>query len=87
MPQKVFIDVTNEEDDPYYATMGAALSVSQKLQVNSLQFRSDETLWFSLVLGQKHSNWNCLTRTWQYMSLFTPPGGAPRNPNSLTKEN
>ena len=80
-PQKIYVDVTDLEDDPYYAQFGAALQVVDTMVANSPQFRLDETLWFTLVNGQTHSSWNCLTRTWNSLALVNPPSGAPRNPN------
>ena len=80
-PQKVYIDVTDLEDDEYYAQVGAALSVFDTMALNSPQLRKDETLLFTLVNGQVHSNTNCFSRTWVYMSSFYPPEGASRNPN------
>lgn len=80
-PQRIYLDATDLEDDPYYAQIGAALAVVDTMIANSPQFRMDETIWFTLVNGQKHSSWNCLTRTWDSLSLLSPATGAPRNPN------
>ena len=80
-PQLVYMDVSDEEDDPYYAQMGAALLAADTMVANSPQFRLDETLWFTLVNNQKHSSWNCLTRSWDSLSLLSPPSGQSKNPN------
>lgn len=81
LPQKVYIDVTDLEDDEYYAQVGAALSVAELMTVSSPQFRMDETLFFTLVNGQLHGNDECWSRTWLYMATLIPPGGASKNPN------
>ena len=51
------------------------------LTASSPEFRLDETVWFTLVNGQVHGGWECLTRSWIYMNLFLRPGGAPKNPD------
>ena len=52
------MDVTDEEDDPYYAQMGAALLAADTMAANSPQFRLYETLWLTLVNSQKQCSWN-----------------------------
>lgn len=75
------MDVTDLEDDPYYAQLGAALLVADTMVANSPQFTMDENLWFTLVNDQLHSSYNCLTRTWNSLTQLSPPAGAPKNPN------
>jgi hypothetical protein len=48
-PQRIYIDVGELEEDPYYAQVSAALSVvADTMMTNSPQFRMDETLYGSL---------------------------------------
>jgi hypothetical protein len=75
------MDVGELEEDPYYAQVSAALSVADTMMANSPQFRMDETLWFTLASGQAHSSSNCMSRTWNSLSLLSPPAGAARRPN------
>ena len=80
-PQRIYIDVGELEEDPYYAQVSAALSVVDTMMTNSPQFRLDETLWFTLASEQTHGSANCMTRTWNSLSLLSPPAGAARNPS------
>uniref|UniRef100_A0A0P6DBY8 Uncharacterized protein n=1 Tax=Daphnia magna TaxID=35525 RepID=A0A0P6DBY8_9CRUS len=80
-PQRIYIDVGELEEDPYYAQVSAALAVVDTMIANSPQFSMDESLWFTLASGQVHSSTNCMSRTWNSLSLLSPPAGAARNPN------
>ena len=77
-PQRIYIDVGELEEDPQ---VSAALSVVDTMMTNSPQFRLDETLWFTLASEQTHGSANCMTRTWNSLSLLSPPAGAARNPS------
>ena len=79
-PQRVYIDVTDLEDDAYYAQAGAALQVAIEMVLVSPQFRWDDTLWLELINGQVHGGYECLSRMWMYRVILNPTQGAPRNP-------
>lgn len=81
LPQMIDIDVGDLEDDPYYAQLGAALQVAEKMIANSPQMELDKSLFFTLANGQVHGSWNCLTRTWNSLVHLNPAQGSSRNPN------
>lgn len=79
-PQRVYIDVTDLEDDPYYRQVDAALLVADTMVAQSPQFVWDATVTLSVVIGQKHGGFECLSRLWLYDNKLFPAQGGPRNP-------
>lgn len=60
--------------------------VVDTMVANSPQFVMDENIWFTLVNGQVHSSYNCLTRTWNSLTQLSQPSGSPKNPNPPTRK-
>ena len=81
LPQSIYIDVTDGEDNPYYAQFGAALSVFNTIAaVTADSFTKDENLRFVLAQNQNHCDATAFARAWLSVSPFLRPGGGPKNP-------
>jgi predicted alpha/beta superfamily hydrolase len=79
LPQKIYIDVSESEDNPYYAQLGAAVNVFDAIAAASPQFRKDDNLLFVLADGG-HCD-GAMGRSWMWASSFNKPAGGSRNPN------
>lgn len=79
-PQRVYIDVTDLEDDSYYRQVDAALLAADTMVVQSPQFVWDATVTLSVIIGQEHGGFECLSRLWIYDNKLFPAQGGPRNP-------
>lgn len=85
-PQRVYIDAGDEEQEPYYAQLSAALTAADAMLAASPQFVRDKTLTVSAIVGQAHGSELCMSRLWMYHGKFFPAQGGPRNP-ILTDQN
>ena len=85
LPQSIYIDVTDGEDNPYTAQFGAALSVFNTIAaVSPDSFTKNENLRFVLAQNQNHCDASTYARAWLFISPFLKPGGGPQNPELNT---
>lgn len=82
LPQKIYIDVADGEDDPYYAQVYAAVQAFDTMPtISPDSFKQDENLRFVLVQNQFHCDDSIYSRAWLYFSDFNKPLGGPKNPS------
>jgi len=80
LPQNIYIDVSDGEDDPYNDQVGTALKAYETMAtVSPDPFTADENLRFVLAQGQNHCDESVFGREWLWLSPFIRPAGQPKN--------